>query len=504
MNQSLRAAAMTALSVVWAASIQGAEQGAPSSAEGTDAANRPNILFIMTDQHHARMLSSAGNPYLKTRALDSMAKSGIRFSRAYVTNPVCVPSRISMATGMMAGRFGVFNNGMKATIPKNVSDNSLGKLIKAGGYDTFYGGKVHMAAELTPIKAGYDENCKDQRDKLPDACIEFMTRKRDKPFFAVASFINPHDICFAYNARQPNRKGKPLVDRLYREAQALPADQLPPLPENSAIPKREPDAIEAEMKVNATTPAKLIRKDYNDRDWRNYRWIYCRLTEHVDAQIGRLLDALEKKGLDENTLVVFTSDHGDMDGSHRLASKNVFYENSVGVPFIMQYKGVIPAGVVDNRSLISNGLDVLPTLCDYARVSTPDYLLGRTLRPLAEGRDDNARRPYIVAENNTGRMLRSDRYKYCVYASGENRESLVDLQNDPGEMKNLAGVPKFDKTIDQHREFLRQWIAESKDREARLFAIAPCCEECKEPGAVPQRKQTLNDGDANAVKKQSN
>ena len=158
-----------------------------------------------------------------------------------------------------------------------------------------------------------------------------MTRQRNKPFFAIASFINPHDICFAYNARQPDRKGKPLVDSLYREAQALPVDKLPPLPKNSAIPEGEPEAIEADMKITAITPAKLIRKDYNERDWRNYRWIYCRLTERVDAQIGRLLDALKKNDW-KKTLVVFTSDHGDMDGSHRLASKNVFYENSVGVP----------------------------------------------------------------------------------------------------------------------------------------------------------------------------
>ena len=462
MNRLFVAGVLAALSFRLAATGQAVEQS-----------DKPNILFIITDQHHARMLSSAGNPYLKTRALDSMARSGIRFSRAYVCNPVCVPSRISMATGVMAGRFGVFNNGMKATIPKEVSTNSLGKLIKAGGYDTFYGGKVHMAPELTPLKAGYDEYCKDQRDKLPEACIEFMTRKRDKPFFAVASFINPHDICFAYNARQPNRKGKPLVDRLYREAQALPADQLPPLPDNSAVPKREPNAIEANMKEISVTPAKLIRKDYNNRDWRNYRWIYCRLTERVAAQIGRLLDALKVHDLEKNTLVIFTSDHGDMDGSHRLASKNVFYENSVGVPFMMQYKGVIPAGVVDNNSLVSNGLDVLPTLCDYAGVSIPNYLLGRTLRPVAEGRGDNARRPYVVAENNTGRMLRSDRYKYCVYTSGVIRESLVDLKTDPGEMKNLAGLPQFHKTLNQHRDYLKQWIVESKDTPAKSFAIAP-------------------------------
>ena len=227
------------------------------------------------------------------------------------------------------------------------------------------------------------------------------------------------------------------------------------------------------MKEISVTPAKLIRKDYNNRDWRNYRWIYCRLTERVDAQIGRLLDALKVHDLEKNTLVIFTSDHGDMDGSHRLASKNVFYENSVGVPFMMQYKGVIPAGVVDNNSLVSNGLDVLPTLCDYAGVSIPNYLLGRTLRPVAEGRGDNARRPYVVAENNTGRMLRSDRYKYCVYTSGVIRESLVDLKTDPGEIKNLAGLPQFHKTLNQHRDYLKQWIVESKDTPAKSFAIAP-------------------------------
>ena len=442
---------------------------APSASTALNA-KTPNILFIITDQHHANMLSSAGNPYLKTTALDGMAKAGIRFTNAYVTNPVCVPSRISMATGMMAGRFG---NGMRATIPKKVSDNSLGKLIKSGGYDTFYGGKVHMPPSLVPLKAGYDEFCKDQRDELPGACIEFMTRKRDKPFFAVASFINPHDICFAYNARQPNRKGKPLVDKLYQEAQALPADKLPPLPKNSEIPEREPDAIEATMKVTSVMPAKVIRKDYNERDWRNYRWIYCRLTERVDAQIGRLLDALKKNGLEKNTLVIFTSDHGDMDGSHRLASKNVFYENSVGVPFIMQYKGVIPSGQVDEKSLVSNGLDVLPTLCDYAGVSVPNYLLGRSLRPLAENQEDNARRPYVVAENKTGRMLRSDHYKYCVYTSGKIRESLVDLRADPGEMKNLAGKAGFEKHLNKHREFLKQWIKESNDVTAKTFAIEP-------------------------------
>ena len=132
-----------------------------------------------------------------------------------------------------------------------------------------------------------------------------------------------------------------------------------------------------------------------------------------------------------------------MDGSHRLASKNVFYENSAGVPFIMQYKGVIPAGVVDETSLITNGLDVLPTLCDYAGVAAPEYLLGRTIRPVAEGLATMPGVPTSSPRTTAAACCAAKRYKYCVYDNGELRESLVDLQEDPGEMNNLATTPEY-------------------------------------------------------------
>ena len=292
-----------------------------------NAADKPNILLIITDQQHANMLSSAGNPYLKTKAIDSLVNSGIRFPNAYVTNPVCKPSRISLATGVMAGRFGSLNNNMKVTIPKHVITNSMGLLMKRAGYATFYGGKTHLTKELEPNNAGYDVFTKDQRDKLAKDCLDFISTKRDKPFFAVASFINPHDICFAYGAKKGTGKGagQKIANELYKQAQALDEDKLPPLPANSAKPKLEPEAVENGLKTKAVTPAKIIRQFYKDRDWRNYRWIYCRLTERVDRQIGELLDGMKKHGLDKNTLIIFTSDHGDMDASHRLASKNVMY-----------------------------------------------------------------------------------------------------------------------------------------------------------------------------------
>lgn len=440
-----------------------------STSEGkndTHKDDRPNILFIMTDQQHAGMMSCTGNKWLKTPAMDSLAREGVRFERAYCTNPVCVPSRTSMATGVMPGRLGVFDNnsGMKkATIPNEVDKNSLGRIIKRAGYDTFYGGKVHMCSALDPSKAGYDEYFSDRRNKLPGACIKFMKKKRDKPFFAVASFINPHDICFAYSAYTgAGKHNMASVDKLYQQAVSLPMDQLPPLPENYAIPQDEPEAIEAHLSPKAVTPAITMRQKYDEREWRIYRWIYCRLTEQVDKQIGKILDGLKEAGLEEKTMVVCTSDHGNMDGCHRLSSKGLFYEESVRVPLIMMYKGVIPRKK-DKEHLVSTGLDILPTLCDYANIKQPPHLLGKSLRGIAEGNAVNEWRLYVASENSWGRMIRSKRFKYCIYNSGKNREFLVDLKNDPGEMRNMTNNQRYKKALDEQRQFLKEWIQMSDD-----------------------------------------
>jgi arylsulfatase A-like enzyme len=448
--------------------------GSNSSFAGNGRKSKqPNILFIMTDQQHFGMMSCTGNKHLNTPAMDSIAEEGIRFERAYAANPVCVPSRIAMATGVMPGRMGVFANGTRAKVPEIVDNNSLGKLIKRAGYDTFYGGKTHMCPELEPRKAGYDIFDKESREGLPDACIEFIKAKRNKPFFAIASFINPHDICFAYSAYlgKAGKNNKTNVDKLYRQASALRPKQLPPLPNNYAIQKDEPEGIELSCNPNAVTPPAKMRADYDQRQWQINRWIYCRLTEVVDNHIGRILNALKAARLEEQTLIVFTSDHGNMDASHRLASKGFFYEESVRVPFLMKYKGTIPAKRVDAEHLVSTGLDILPTLCDYASIEPPKSLLGKSLRTIAEDRHLDNWRTFVVSENHSGRMLRTERYKYCLYNAGKERESLVDMKLDPGEMKNLAQDPKYKDVLNDHRRYLRQWIKESKDTEAKEFAL---------------------------------
>ena len=429
--------------------------------------SKPNILFIMTDQQHAGMMSCTGNKWLKTPALDSLAQDGIRFARAYCTNPVCVPSRISMMTGMMPNQLGATHNknGMQIEkLPAEVDSNSLGKIVKGAGYDTFYGGKTHLCKQLAPRKktGGYDEYYKDSRDRLPAACLDFIKRKRDRPFFAVASFINPHDICYAHKAH--TGKNVHNVLDLYKEASALDLEQLPELPENYEIPQDEWAAVEDHVSYTATTPSGTMRKEYNKRDWRINRWIYHRLTERVDKHIGMILDGLKEAGLEDNTLIIFTSDHGNMDASHRLASKGFHYEESVGVPFILKYKGIIPGGKTNQEHLVSTGLDILPTICDYVGVSKPAHLLGKSLRPLAEGASVKKWRRYVLSENSWFKMLRSRRFKYCVDNSDGNSESLCDMKNDPGEMKNLANDPKFRNVLMEHREFLKEWNKLSDDK----------------------------------------
>jgi arylsulfatase A-like enzyme len=442
------------------------------AADVTKRNDRPNILFIMTDQQRAAMMSCAGNKWLKTPAMDRLAQEGIRFEKAYCANPVCVPSRTSMATGVMPCRLGADNNGSGMRIrelPAEVDKNSLGKIMKGTGYDTFYGGKVHMCKSLIPRNAGYDEYFRDDRDQLPAACLEFMKRKRKrhKPFLAVASFINPHDICFAHLAR--NGIDRHNVLKLHKKASSLPLEELPPLPENYAIQQGEPTAIEAHLSPKATTPAITMRKEYDEKAWRINRWIYHRLTEQVDELIGSILDGLKDAGLEDNTLILFTSDHGNMDASHRLASKGLLYEESVGVPLILKFKGGIPSGKTDRKHLVSTGLDILPTLCDYAGVKKPKHLLGESLRPLAEGKPIESWRTFVASENSWSRMIRSRRFKYCVYDSIDGKESLVDMENDPGEMRNLVDAPQFKDVLTEHRRLLADWIKISNDQDGSKY-----------------------------------
>jgi choline-sulfatase len=452
---------------------------------GPKGESRPNILFIMTDQQHAGMMSCTGNKWLKTPALDWLAASGIRFERAYGCNPVCVPNRFSLQTGLMPSAIGMGQNSdsRQATVTDIMLRQSLGRIFQKAGYETVYGGKVHLPRKMNNVqKLGYRNLTGDSRQGLADACAKFIKGQHTKPFFLFASFINPHDICYmAINDFRRTRGEVPVDNTDSRTCEAVLVRarksgnirafveaNCPPLPANHAEPEAEPECI-TQKYVNARPFRAYIREKWSKNQWRLHRWAYCRLTEMVDKKIGMLLDALREAGMEDNTLIVFTSDHGDMDSAHKMEHKSVLYEESVRVPFIMSYKGRINAGVVDDAHLVSNGLDFLPTLCDYAGIESPKRLHGRSLRPLAEGTNTKQWRDFVVSESQNGRMLQTDRFKYCIYDSGRYREQLIDLKRDPGEMKNLAKVDDYKDILQKHRQLLQGWVERTGDKIAAEY-----------------------------------
>jgi len=435
----------------------------------------PNVLLIITDQQHGRMMSCAGNPYLKTPALDRLAAQGVRFERAYCANPVCVPSRFSMMTGVLPSRIGMETNG-QAKVPPKILEHALGNIFRKHGYTTMYGGKVHLPGDRSKGIAayGFDTLIKDEREELANACGEFFAREHEQPFLLVASFINPHDICymaidaFTEATSRPVRYPRSVRERAcLAEVLQMPAgmsrerffeEVCPPLPANFEIPADEPGAIRGSRWGGFR---QYVEQHWSIEDWRLHRWAYARLTERVDEHIGKVLDGLDASGLSENTVVMFTSDHGDMDAAHRLEHKGVPYEEATHVPLLVRQPGVTKKGHVDSKHLVSTGLDLIPTLCDFAGIPIPETLPGCSMKPLATHSDRGGSwRECLVAECNGCRMLWTDQYKYAVYDDGEPREMLVDLKDDPGEMHNLALSPDHQVQLRRHRRLLKQWYAE--------------------------------------------
>ena len=426
------------------------------------AEDRPNIVFIFTDQQSAHMMGCAGNPNVHTPAMDSLATNGARFARAYCSDPVCVPSRFSLMTGRMPSEIGLRSNETKhiQAVPDAIKQSGLGWLFRRAGYQAAYGGKQHLP-KLDAKTLGFDYLTRDERDGLANTCVEFLSRKHDKPFLLVASFINPHDICYmAIRDFRETQMDKWLIEggkreiAILDEALRLPegvsekdffARHCPPVPPNFEPQDDEPEAI---RRLLAQRPfRKNAREKWTPERWRMHRWAYSRLTERVDAQIAKVLEAVRRNGLQDNTVIIFSSDHGDHDSSHRMEHKTAFYEEAARIPLIVSQPGVTPAGLVDDTHLISNGLDLLPTLCDYAGIAVPKDLKGHSFRPLAEGRAVADWRAELPIESEIGRALVTSRYKYILYDEGASREQLMDLEKDPHETRNAAKDPGNEKIV---------------------------------------------------------
>jgi choline-sulfatase len=307
----------------------------------TSEGEKPNIIYIFTDQQHAGMMSCAGNPYLNTPALDYIAENGVRFTRAYTTNPVCSPARVSMMTGRFPGYFQdehgqqVRENRGSMHIPEisgEVRNTTLAALLKQAGYELVFGGKEHLPAPLTPESLGFTDLTDNERDTLVREAARYIRTEHEKPYFMVVSLINPHDICymairdfattdFDHAIIRSGVQEVNTLDRALQKPEGVTDEQFfekhcPPLPFNIEPQEDEPEAVK--WLITQRPFRKKAREQYSDKQWRMHRWAYCRLTEFVDRQIQVVLDAVRESGREQNTMILFSSDHGDNDASHRM------------------------------------------------------------------------------------------------------------------------------------------------------------------------------------------
>jgi arylsulfatase A-like enzyme len=420
-----------------------------------EAKKRPNVLIVTTDQQRVDVMSAVGNKWVKTPNMDSLAARGVYFLNSYCSYPLCSPSRSSLHTGRTSHEIGVNTN----SVPIDPAVPISGQVFRAAGYETAYAGKWHMPAPYPSGGiAGYEVLNKTSRQRklahdvdesTMNVAIEFLRRKHEKPFLLVVSFINPHDICLLAG------ESKPLADEVWRRYQPAGDAALPPLPVNFASPGGAPERLK-----------RLSHEKWDDNHWRGYCYAYYRLLEDVDRQVGQVLEALRTSGEEENTLVVYTSDHGEGLAAHRWTGKMMFYEGEAAVPLIVSWKGVTPAGRIDREHLVST-LDVLPTICDYAGVKPPPSLRGGSLRTVIEtpGQPGHEFVASEMVRGAQGRsfMVRTKRYKYMVFPGIQPSEMLFDLQSDPGEMKNLAGDAAVEGEVQRHRQLLAQWKATTEE-----------------------------------------
>jgi choline-sulfatase len=446
---------------------------------------QPNIIYILTDQQSASMMSSAGNKWLHTPAMDYMAENGLRFTRAYTSNPVSSPARVSMMTGRMAGYFKA-NRGntvrenagaMHITeLPEEVRETNIATVMRQAGYDLVFGGKQHLPKSLQPETLGFNVISMDERDELAETAAQYIKKEHAKPFFMIVSLINPHDICYKairhFASTEEEKRiitsGKTEVatlDEALKIPEGMSQEEFfethwPPLPPHYEPQTGEPKAIDwllhlRPFRINA-------REKYTDEDWRMHRWAYCRLTEVVDRQIQVILDALKESGQEKNTLVMLTSDHGDMNAAHRLEHKTVLYEESANIPFVVMWKGKISGGRVDSVHLVSNMLDLLPTASDYAGKAIYADLRGKSLRPLLEGKKTEWRKSLGV-ETEMGQMVVDEnRCKYMKYDAVGIEEQLQDLKSDPYEMMNYINHPEYSNVLYNMRKQYGEWFPEDK------------------------------------------
>lgn len=446
--------ALMVASLAMAASAEPAHQGHSPD-------QRPlNVLLVVSDDQQHSALGCAGNPVVQTPYLDRLASTGVRFTHAFVDVPICTPSRAAFLTGRSAACNGVPFFG-KPLLPNTPT---WAGTLAGHGYQTALVGKWHNAPEfdqwgfqwsanvfmagmgtyLNPklIQHAGDEPKVVQGEitqLITDAAVKYLDeRDAARPFFLYVAYTAPHD------PRTPPARYAAMYDP---EKMPLPSNFKP-------VPQPDPGTL-------GIRDEKLLPVPRDPAAVRGEIAKYYGLITYLDAEIGRLLETLERKGLADNTIVFFAGDNGLALGAHGLLGKQTLHEEGVRVPVIVRHPRLGQAG--QTRDALVYLADLMPTACEWTNTPIPAGLQGRSLGGIYAGKESAVRDAvfgrYDEGDEQLFRSVRTDRYKLIQYLKLD-REQLFDLKDDPFELTDRIGDPALQKTHDQLHDRLMAWRAE--------------------------------------------
>ena len=482
---------------------------------GGAATARPNILFIMTDDHAAHAIGAYGSRINQTPQMDRLAREGTRFDRCFAVNSICTPSRACILTGKYSHA-----NGVPAFNRFDGSQPTVAKYLQAGGYHTGMIGKWHLGSDPTGfdqwiilpgqgeyhnpaflIPGGRTNIAGYATDIITDLAIDFLkNRPKDQPFFLMCHHKAPH------RNWQPDAKHAHMYDDVdipepatLRDDYATRTDAAREttmtiarhLTRSDLKLTPPPGLIGAALrKWNETAPDEVTVEVNGEKQtltsedlfrWKYQRYIkdYLRCIASVDDNVGRLLDFLDREGLRENTVVIYTSDQGFFLGDHGWYDKRFMYEESIRMPFLARWPEVIPAG--SKQAAMALNVDFAPTFIEMAGLKVPADLQGRSLVPLLRGErpaDWRARWYYRYyhdpGHHNTRAHygVRTETHK-LIYFWKKDQWELYDLVKDPAELRNLYGDPTAAGLVAELKRELYRLKAELKDDDRFASELPP-------------------------------
>jgi arylsulfatase A-like enzyme len=461
---------------------------------------RPNILYIMADDHAAHAMTCYGSVINHTPNLDRIAEEGMRFDNCFCTNSICSPSRAVILTGLHSHRNGVLTLGDKF----DGRQQTFPKLLQQAGYQTAMIGKWHLGHggvhdptgfdywNVLPGQGAYHDPAFIEMgvrgkvegyvtDLITDSCLDWLDqRDPDKPFLLLCHHKAPHDK-WEYDDKHAGMfKGQtvpfpPTFNDDYGNRAKAAADSTQRIENIDRHLNNLDDPIPTDLEGQAL------------KEWKYQKYIkdYLRVVASIDDNVGRMLDYLDREGLADDTIVVYTSDQGFFLGDHGWYDKRFFYEESLRMPFVVRYPREIEPGGVASKMAVN--LDFAPTFLDFAGVEAPEPMQGRSLRPLMRGdlpRDWPAsmyyrywmHRAHFNVYAHYG--VRTERYK-LIYYYGEALEctgaidkpstpewELFDLQEDPMELNNVYEDDAYRDVVSELEAELKRLREEAGDESA--------------------------------------